>query len=335
MPRRRVSMVGQRKAALLLCAALFLLLQTWDKFGGFFHGAYVGPQAEVITIPVPSTQTAEEARLGNRGSRDELSGRRQPRSGADRSRSEHSHTSSIMTTRLASSRKPKTSPLRIHLVTYASEEFVTHAEDLIQSMEPLASCHVTAQMYTPADLEPGFVSRNARSFNTTWGGGLWIWKPYVILDKLRDIEYGDWLFYIDSRYLFEKDICEMIPRNSTYRCFSRKAGEPQYPEVPWTKYDAYILMDVEPDHDAIQPWAGSVIFQKTKENMHFVQQWLHYCEDYRIVSPDQSIFGSELEGFRETRADQQVHSLLLRKWNRTCMYLPEHWLFNIRSNMTR
>jgi len=230
-----------------------------------------------------------------------------------------------------------TSP-RLFVITYATETFNHHAVALIQSMRRLQTCPVETKIYGPADLDEEFVTRNARTFRAPQGAGFWLWKPYVILHKLKEINEGDWLVYIDSRYVFEKDICEMIPyKNSEhdYRCFSRKAGDPKYREVPWTKYDAYKLIDVEPDYNAHQMWAGFIMFRKSPRTVRFVEDWLRYCEDFRIISLDRSVLGPELKGFRQNRNDQTALHLLIRKSNWTCVDLPKHWLYNIRRNSTR
>ena len=48
-------------------------------------------------------------------------------------------------------------------------------------------------------------------FKIARGGGLWLWKPYIILKALDMIEDGDYLFYWDSGAVFIDDLHLMIP----------------------------------------------------------------------------------------------------------------------------
>ena len=135
---------------------------------------------------------------------------------------------------------------------------------------------------------------------------------------------------------FEHDVCAMIPSTleDQHRCFDRKAGEGFYREYRFTKYDANRLMGMKPDLSAIQPWAGFIMFRKTKETVEFVEEWLKYCEDYLIISFDESVLGKELPGFRANRNDQTVLGVLLRKNHWKCKSLPHHWLYNVRNDKT-
>jgi len=228
--------------------------------------------------------------------------------------------------------------LKVHMVTFATESYVKYANRLIHSVKKTAKhCSVTTKMYGMQDLDKDFLKKNARIFNEHRGAGLWVWKPYIILRKLREVNYGDWVVYVDSKYLFEKDLCRMIPigKKLDHRCFSRKAGEGIYYETTYTKLDAYKLMNVKPDQHALQIWAGFVMFRKTAETIAFVEEWLKYCEVYRIISFDKSVAGKELAGFRENRNDQTVLHLLFRKRNMKCIWLPKEWLFNVRNDKTR
>lgn len=190
-------------------------------------------------------------------------------------------------------------------------------------------------MYSMADVDREFYNQNIKIFSQPKGAGYWLWKPYLIRKKLAEIQDGDVLMYVDSMYLFMTDPCKLMPANAGHVCFERKAGQGTFKEFPYTKHDAYLLMDVKPDYQRIQPWAGFLMLRKSDAVVKFVDEWLHYCQDYRIISNDPSELAKELPGFRGNRNDQTVLSLLLRKKHWNCRPLRKDVLFNIRMHNSR
>ena len=68
-------------------------------------------------------------------------------------------------------------------------------------------------------------------------------------------------------------------------------------------------------YDTRQYMAGIQIYRKTKYTIKFIQEWLHYCQDARIITDDQNTMGKEnYPGFRDNRHDQTVLSLLIKKY---------------------
>ena len=83
----------------------------------------------------------------------------------------------------------------------------------------------------------------------------------------------------------------------------------------WTKRDCFILMDCDNENYWNSPMvqAGINVWKNTNEVREFIEQWLEYCVDPRIISDQPSECGEELPEFREHRHDQSVLSNLLLK----------------------
>jgi hypothetical protein len=47
-----------------------------------------------------------------------------------------------------------------------------------------------------SDLDPEFRHQNSMSFQTQRGGGLWLWKPYLINKTLHALSDGDYVMYV-------------------------------------------------------------------------------------------------------------------------------------------
>ena len=56
------------------------------------------------------------------------------------------------------------------------------------------------------------------------------------------------------------------------------------------------------------------IYKKNDYTVKFIQEWLYYCQDKRIVTDDKNTQGMpNYPDFRENRHDQSVLSLLIKK----------------------
>lgn len=52
--------------------------------------------------------------------------------------------------------------------------------------------------YGPKDIEKSFVQKNIKILSNTKGGGLWLWKPHLILKTLLKSNNGDVVLYCDA-----------------------------------------------------------------------------------------------------------------------------------------
>ena len=89
-----------------------------------------------------------------------------------------------------------------------------------------------------------------------------------------------------------------------------------FKETVFTKRDAFILMDADSKffYDPPQADAQFVAFKNTKFAREFVEEWLKYCEDERMLTDMQNTLGKpNFDGFRDHRHDQSILSLLTKK----------------------
>ena len=149
------------------------------------------------------------------------------------------------------------------------------------------------------------------------GAGYWLWKPYIIKDALAGVDFGDYVFYVDSGAFYVHDIhplIEAMEREKTYAMpMSIGSG---YPERIWSKRDAFILMDCEGEKIFSTPQreSGFIFLKKTSESVALIDEFLEYAQDPRILTDIPNQLGKEnYEGFKENRHDQTVWSLLTKK----------------------
>lgn len=129
------------------------------------------------------------------------------------------------------------------------------------------------------------------------------------------MEEGAYLFYCDSGSHFVHCTDELIHSFDT--SFDIMPFELQTIEKHWTKRDCFQLMECDKAEviDTKQRLGSFSLWKKTAFTMKFVEEWLNYSKDERIVTDIENVLGlPNYDGFVEHRHDQSIFSLLLKKY---------------------
>ena len=173
--------------------------------------------------------------------------------------------------------------------------------------------------YSPQDIPPDFYAAHKFILDLPRGNGYWLWKPLIILDALSKVNDGDHVFYTDSGVAFIDDIHYLIDAmekaDVNVMTFVAPFSKTLWERL-WTKRDAFILMDCDSPEYTDTPQIGATFFacKKCDEAISFVQDWLKYMCDPRIVTDMPNQLGQpNYPEFLENRHDQTVLSLLTKK----------------------
>ena len=166
-----------------------------------------------------------------------------------------------------------------------------------------------------ASLDEAFRQKNHEILNVARGAGLWLWKPYIIRKALMQAGDGDYIVYTDAGCAFVNNVSYLIESMNAEQtdvmvfCI-------EHLERKYTKRDAFILMDCDsPEYsDTPQICGGYIVLRKTEFSCGFVDEWLNFAQDKRIITDDENVMGkTNYEGFVENRHDQSILSLLCKK----------------------
>ena len=64
--------------------------------------------------------------------------------------------------------------------------------------------------YSPKDIGFDFYKKNKSILDQKRGNGYWLWKPYIISETLKKIEYGDFLLYIEAGRYFIGNVNNLL-----------------------------------------------------------------------------------------------------------------------------
>jgi hypothetical protein len=179
----------------------------------------------------------------------------------------------------------------------------------------------------PHLIDAQFKQKHQSILNEARGAGYWLWKPYFILQKLKQLAYGDRLMYADSASHF---ISSAAPLFSLSAQFNQDVipFELELPESAWTKRDTFIALDADEKGYELSPQrlASFILLRKSTMSLQFCQDYLNYCTNEQALTDTTNIYGKpNYDNFESHRHDQSIFSLLTKKYGLQAFRDPSQW----------
>lgn len=169
------------------------------------------------------------------------------------------------------------------------------------------------------EMDKAFKEKNKEILNA--GGerrkGCYLWKSYFIHKAISQIQYGDYLIYLDAAgNYYRSKVSETVSFLEKHHIEMIGSRNGRYLEKDWTKRDVFIALDCDtPQYtEQFQCYAGFLMLKKTKRTVEFIEEWYTHCQNYNLITDCPNIMGKDnYEGFSEHRFDQSILSLLMAK----------------------
>ena len=196
-------------------------------------------------------------------------------------------------------------------------DYNKEAERLIKSVEPYG---IESIIYTNEYLfNSKYYSIAKDVLDTPQFAGAF--KGIILYEKLKEMNYGDIVFWVDSNHIFINDAKPLVDFAISHNIFIHNPTNVYYPNKDWTVRDMFVGMgcDEERYWSAPQMQVSVMCFCKTPFTVEFIDELLKYSLDYdtmvgRNLYPNFSTF-------REHRREQSVISILVEKYK--IPYQPE------------
>lgn len=223
---------------------------------------------------------------------------------------------------------------RVH-VAFANDKFLKSLDICQDSSLSIGKVDEFIRYETKDLQKDNFWQDNQRILSEPLGAGYWIWKPFIILDAMSCLDYGDIVLYTDAGVriidcldsLFE--ITKTSKDNRMFFSLTMIWGNHLHSE--YTKRDCFVLME----QDEPKYWnkrmlnAAFHVWMKTRKNMEFLTEWQTYMKDSRIVTYEPNTCGlPNLPDYIDHRHDQAVLSLLSLKYGRELYREPTQFSLN-------
>lgn len=208
-----------------------------------------------------------------------------------------------------------------HFLVYSNnaEPFSTNADAYCESA--LNVGFASATHYTEAMLrQTPFWAENEEILTQERGAGYWLWKPYILLEKLRSVGPNDIVIYNDAgRYKpgsfapfprFPHAAAELTARSP--KRFMHGFITDWLVTGHYTKRDCLILLDADNDtiRRSAQVSACPLLYMPSPESFAFLERWLELARDPRILTDLPDTLGEPLDVFRDHRHDMAISSIL-------------------------
>ncbi len=143
------------------------------------------------------------------------------------------------------------------------------------------------------------------------GDGWCLWKPFIILESMKKIPEGDVLLYMDSSDTFFGDFGNFLHNYfEGNNILLTRGGNKNY---EYSRRDTFFYMGCDSPEYWNQPQveAGVIGMKKCESSLDFLEEYLRYCRDPRIIMGGENECGLEnLPGYIDHRYDQSVLSIL-------------------------
>jgi len=223
----------------------------------------------------------------------------------------------------------------VSLITFYTPQFRYSKNRLVRSACDfgIEDIHVYDQELFKAT---GFYREHYEITSQPRGAGYWLWKPYYVLQHLKELGSHDVLIYCDAGLEISNDISPLVERclkddkglilfyNYQGAAYTgpgfEKTDDVLYNECRknryWGKRDAFVLMNCDNSSywDSPQLEGCLLVIRKTTFAMAFVEEWLHYCSIKAIITDSPNTQGlPNHNNFIMHTHDQLILSLLAFK----------------------
>lgn len=173
------------------------------------------------------------------------------------------------------------------------------------------------RMFGPQDLGDEFLKRHGEFLRESKRGyGYWLWKPFIILRALKELNDGDILVYGDagntvtgSPAAFREMVWDVVQsEEGVLASQCNRIGV-------YCKRDVYGRMGVNGDQYRFFPIAeaGRLILRRSPRTLGLVSAWYEGCLDYRNID-DSPSEAPEYPEYEEHRHDQAVFSIVFNRF---------------------
>jgi hypothetical protein len=180
--------------------------------------------------------------------------------------------------------------------------------------------------------DPAFWNKHGAFIESRWRGyGYWVWKSYLILRRLREINDGDILVYSDAgcsinsggKARFGNYIDMLNTTESGVLTFQLEHRERAY-----TKSKLYEYFGMSPDLDeSLQHLSGIILLKKNANSLKLVTEWNDIMKRYDLIDDDE--VSNEHPEFVDHRHDQSIWSMLLKTYPHICVrdetFFGDNW----------
>jgi hypothetical protein len=231
--------------------------------------------------------------------------------------------------------------MSIHFLSFGNEMY---KNSIIRIANEIKSTNMVNYIHTYNEFDlmemPEFWEKHKKFIlSNKRGYGYWLWKSFLILKTLNEMNEGDILIYADAgceilinnRNQFNNSISLLNYDKSGFISFEMRTNI----EKVWTKSDLFDYLNCFDLKDTPQLHATYFFVKKCENSMNIVEKWYEISSIYSLLDDTPSNVANDIS-FIEHRHDQSILSLLRKLYNTIIIKENDFHYFNfIRESRIR
>lgn len=182
--------------------------------------------------------------------------------------------------------------MKIYLVTFAEGENYKNSQRNMDSSLKIADIDEHDKWDFNKIKETKFYSKNKELLDKSPGYGFWAWKPYIILNRLNNMNDDDILIYMDaSRYETDgfKNSClgtiNFMKKYNVYIIPGFKTDKTNFQMIKPSCLKYFGLENNKSFLNSDNTFTSPMILRKNDFTLKFIKEWLDACLVEDNVSP--------------------------------------------------
>jgi len=220
----------------------------------------------------------------------------------------------------------------IHLITYGDQKY-NNTKIRLYKEATNTGWFDTITLYGKEDIDIDFKKTFSNILNNRRGGGYWIWKPYFIQKKLKEINDNDILIYLDAGCSINKrgenrfrEYIKIVNENK----IGNISFEMDHIENKWTTKEIFDYFNASNDiKTSGQLVATIIIIRKNELTCKIIKETLNTLYENPLLFTDH-YNNNQQKQFIDNRHDQSILSIIRKKYG-TIKIKDETWYKNFNS----
>lgn len=190
-------------------------------------------------------------------------------------------------------------------VTYGNGAYYKSLERIRREVEATGRFD-EIRIYTDKDLPASF--KQHELFTYSRGGGYWFWKPWVVLDTMKDMGEDDILVYSDAG----SEIHDHKEWDRWFKILSKKSALFFFYSEPMAKWTRKSVLEHFGNVRKLGSYYQLIacLFALRKSAQHLIKEWFDVMSAYPeiVMDVERDMMKYENQGFVENRHDQSILS---------------------------
>jgi len=222
--------------------------------------------------------------------------------------------------------KNKQSRPPIYLVSYADGNEVFFRNQNALAYSAINKGFDFILNYRKAILDEDFKQKHQKILDVKKGAGLWLWKPYILLQTMRTAPENSIIIYTDVGFIYVRPIDELVTTligSNDVLLMNLDDYHTNEKLVDWTPQHIIHEWHIDSMPEAQRPkfiHSGIVVVRNTARARNFIEKWLEICarEDYAFLKYD-----AQAENLKGFTYDQSLLSLIAYKYSDGVKIFPQ------------